>query len=367
MIKTHAHRLFAAACLVLTGMFLLSSCSRRGGSAQAANALKAPGQTILAEVNGRQITQQEIDDQIGSPIYTLEDKAYQMRKAALNRLIVNMLVEEEARKGGTSVEEVKRRHGAPAAEVPDEQVNQIYSIQSARFTNLSEDEAKRQIKAALTARSQNSWYEKYLGELNASGAVSVLLQPPPLPRVNVKADGPSKGSADAQLLLVEFSDFQCPACKQASSVVRQLVADYGDRLRVVYKHMPLGIHKDAFGAAQAAVCAGEQGKFWEMHDLLFASNSLAEPALESDAAKLGLDADRFTQCMASEESRAVVQQDIKEAQSAGISGTPSFVLNGRLIKGGKRIEDFRALLDEELRRAAAGDNSRQAESALFVR
>ena len=187
-----------------------------------------------------------------------------------------------------------------------------------------------------------------------SGQVSILLQPPPSPEIHVNTAGPYKGSQDAPVVLVEFSDFQCPACKQASGVVRQLAADYGDKLKVVYKHMPLTMHKQAFPAAQAAVCSGEQGKFWEMHDLLFALTDLSGSALQSYAAKLGLDADKFAQCMASEESRAAVESDLKEGQAAGISGTPSFVLNGRLLKGGRRVEDFKALIDAELQRAGGG-------------
>src|SRR5947209_5916204 len=113
------HYRAAAACFLAAAIITLSACDRHAKSSQGAHAAASPAAAVVAEVNGHQITQRDVDNQIGAPIYALEDKAYQMRKAALDKLIVDMLVEDEAKKSGVSVDEIKRHHGAAVIEVSD--------------------------------------------------------------------------------------------------------------------------------------------------------------------------------------------------------------------------------------------------------
>jgi protein-disulfide isomerase len=129
--------------------------------------------------------------------------------------------------------------------------------------------------------------------------------------------------------VVEFSDFQCPFCSRATSTVAEVERKHPSDVRVVWKHLPLSFHPNAMPAALAAEAAREQGKFWEMHDKLFANQaSLSEAAYEQYARELGLDLARFRASRASPSTRKRVEEDMAAAAAAGVTGTPTFVVNG---------------------------------------
>lgn len=141
---------------------------------------------------------------------------------------------------------------------------------------------------------------------------------------------PSRGSPMAQVTIVEFSDFECPYCGRAHPILQQVLNEFEGRVRVVFKHFPLSMHPRAMPAARAAVAAGNQGKFWEMHDLLFEhQRQLEDEDLERYAVQLGLDLDRFRADMASAETQRRIERDKQEGQRIGVEGTPSFFVNGR--------------------------------------
>jgi predicted DsbA family dithiol-disulfide isomerase len=151
-----------------------------------------------------------------------------------------------------------------------------------------------------------------------------------------------KQQASASLVTItEFSDFQCPYCKRAASVVEQVRQTYGERVKVVFKQMPLPMHKNAFKAAQAAVYAREQGRFCEYHDRAFAASDLSVDALNRIAEEVGLQQDEFSQCLNSQTSRAEVEKDLVDAERLGVSGTPTFFINGKAGKGANTFESLK--------------------------
>jgi protein-disulfide isomerase len=172
--------------------------------------------------------------------------------------------------------------------------------------------------------------------------------------VNVDATGPSRGPADAKVTVIEFSDYQCPFCKRAEPTVQALLQKYPTQVRLVYRHMPLdGLHPRARAAAIAAVCAEQQGKFWEYHDALFQNQqALSDTDLDKYAADLGLDAGKFKTCRQDPATETRVNTDAAAARQAGLTGTPAFFVNGILISGARPIEDFTRWIDQEL--AASG-------------
>lgn len=340
--------------LCLAGLAAAAGCY--GSRRLAASTAYEADANVLAVVNGRRITAAEVDERVGSQLYGLRQKLYQLRMSALKSMIDDLLIEEAARARGVSQEELRKELTSADGEVAQEQVDAVYTAQAGQFANIESDAAKQQIRARLEKRARLGQLEKYLTDLRRQGVVEVFLQPPDAPRVNVGSEGPAKGSPQAPVVIVEFSDFECPACKKAGGVLRRLVAEYGDRVRVVYRHLPLSIHKQAFAAAQSSVCADRQGRFWEMHDLLFsaASGGLSDDALRGYAAQLGLDARAFDDCMASEESRAAVLKDQQDAHAAGIRSTPTFVVNGKLAQSGMSAAEFKALVDRELQGREGG-------------
>jgi protein-disulfide isomerase len=180
-------------------------------------------------------------------------------------------------------------------------------------------------------------------------------RPDPNRRYTVNVEGaPSLGPASAPVTLVEFSDFQCPFCSRVGPTLKQIRETYGDQVRLVFKHLPLDMHRDAPGAHAAAEAAGRQDKFWEMHDKIFENQrELNAEKYKQYATELGLDVAQFEKDVASSEVKARVDADKREAASLGATGTPSFFINGRYLSGARPFEAFKEIIDAELE--AKGD------------
>jgi protein-disulfide isomerase len=160
---------------------------------------------------------------------------------------------------------------------------------------------------------------------------------------------PALGPDTAKVTIVEFSDFQCPYCSRVYPTLQRLRQEYGDDVRIVFKHMPLSIHSKAPGAHAAAEAAKLQGKFWPMHDELFAGQRLLSDAqYEAWALEIGIDVEQFKRDAASEAVKQRVQSDLAEAEKLGVTGTPAFFINGRFLNGAVPYEQFAAIIDEEL-------------------
>jgi protein-disulfide isomerase len=166
----------------------------------------------------------------------------------------------------------------------------------------------------------------------------------------------ARGPASATVTLEEFSDFQCPACGGLEPALRSVVKDYGDRIRLVFRNFPLQMHKYAFIAARAAEAAGQQGKFWEMHDMLYDNqkewSDSMEPRVQFDAyaTRLGLDVQRFRNDMARQELAERINADLQRGNTLGVKGTPTVYLNGREMVPGRLVteQDLRREIDAAL-------------------
>jgi protein-disulfide isomerase len=171
-------------------------------------------------------------------------------------------------------------------------------------------------------------------------------------RQHIPLAGVPKGAASAPITIVEFADFQCPFCGRATETIDQVFKEYLGRVRFYVRHSPLPFHPDAPLAAEAALAAEEQGKLWDMHDKLMASQrNLAREDLERYAQAIGLDMGKFTQALDAQSHQARIDQDIALAEKVGARGTPTFFINGRKLSGAQPIEAFKAVIDEELARA----------------
>jgi len=185
----------------------------------------------------------------------------------------------------------------------------------------------------------------------APAAPPVAAAPAPGAKVDVtlRADDPAKGSAKAPVTVVVFSDFQCPFCSRVEPTLKQVEQAYGDKVRIVWKHKPLPFHPHAMPAAEAAEAAREQGKFWQMHDKMFAAQAELSPAAyEKWASELGLDVARFKASIASGRNKGRIEADDKLATSLGISGTPTLVVNGEKVVGAVPYETLKAAIDRSL-------------------
>ena len=163
------------------------------------------------------------------------------------------------------------------------------------------------------------------------------------------AGSPAKGPEGAKITLIEFSDFQCPFCNRVTPTLEQVRKVYGDDVRIVFKHLPLRIHPQAPLAHAAAEAAKSQGRFWEMHDLIFANQrELREDKYIEYAGQIGLDVDRFKRDLKSRELKQRVDADVAEAARLGVTGTPGFFINGKFVSGAKPFSEFKRHIDAEL-------------------
>jgi len=179
--------------------------------------------------------------------------------------------------------------------------------------------------------------------------------PAAIRKVDVPADSPAKGGkAGAKVTIVEWSDFQCPFCSRVVPTLKQIEDTYGDNVKVVFRNQPLPFHNNAKGAAEAGMAANEQGKFWQMHDKMFANaQALDRASLEGYAQEIGLDVGKFKAALDSGKFTKRVEEDSAAGMAVGANGTPTFFINGREFVGAQPFEAFKNVIDEEIKKADA--------------
>jgi protein-disulfide isomerase len=165
---------------------------------------------------------------------------------------------------------------------------------------------------------------------------------------------PTKGGAQAKVTIDEFCEIECPYCRSVQPTLQKILDTYGDEVRIAWKHRPMPMHRNSALAAMAAEAAQDQGRFWQMHDKLFASQgALDRASLERYAAELGLDMPRWKATLARPQTGALIDADAQEAGRFAVDGTPSFFVNGRFMAGAQLFEAFKAVIDEEIKKADA--------------
>ena len=313
--------------------------------------------TVVASVNGVEITLKQVDDSVAARIYPLQQQLYAIRKATLENLVTSKLLEKEAAARKISIDELRRQLTAGEINVTRAQVEEAYVQNASFFASMSPDEARERLRLDLENQARMKHYRAGLEALRKKWAVKLSFAPPPF--VTELDDGvsPVKGAAKPLVTIVEFSDFECPYCSQVQTALRQVMENYGKDVRLVFKHLPLEGHRNSIPAARAAYCAGEQDRFWQFHDALFASRNLSPVMFEEIATDLGLGMDQFRACLSSEHSRSAVVKDIETARLFRIESTPSFIVNGKPIKGAVGFADFQKIIERELGQRAGQTQS----------
>ncbi len=306
----------------------------------------------IATVDGQAITEEELMTAAQGQLRSLRDQEYQIKRQALDNLISQKILEAEAKKKGVTTDKLLEQEvDAKVPEATDAELRAVYAVQRDKFGKPFE-ESKIQLQSTLkNARIQQARQE-YTTHLREQAKVAVLLSPP---RVQVAADPARlRGNPNARVMIVEFSDFQCPYCRQAEATVKNVLAKHEGVVALSYRDLPLtSLHPMAMGAAEAGRCAGEQGKFWELHDAMFADQAgLDHNGLVAKATKLGLDQKQFEACLTGEKYKTQIQQDSQEANRFGINGTPAFFINGVFLNGAQPEAVFEKAIKDELETVA---------------
>jgi protein-disulfide isomerase len=349
MIRRHA-----SAPLLL--LLVCLACSRGEQAAQPAPAGEAPSSAgsgeVAAEVDGVTITTDQVDDWIKEDLFRRNasnpSELFELRQSALDAMITERVVDAEASKRGISADEVIAQEVAALGPVTDAEVKAFFDEHEQQLGGATLDQVGPRIRDFLTQRREADARRA----LREKATVVIQLEPP---RVEVAADGPSRGPDDAPITIVEFSDFQCPFCRRAVPTLHEVMEKYPGKVRIVYRNLPLGSHGRARPAAEAALCAGEQGQFWAYHDLLFQNQrQLEDEDLARYAGEVGIDTDKFKACVDEKRFDSRVNADMEAARAAGVTGTPAFFVNGIMLSGAKPAGDFYRVIDAELARLGSG-------------
>ncbi len=277
---------------------------------------------------------------------------YQHRRQSIDQLVGDFLIDEAAKKAGVAREkyledELTKRRGA----ITEADIQRVYDDNKDRVGASTLEDLRQSIVTFITRNRDGQNLALLVDELKAAGPPVTVALDPPRYEVPIADHDPSRGPADAPVTIVEFSEYQCPFCARVTPTLREIEQKYPGKVRIVFKDFPLPNHAEAPKAAEAAHCAGEQGKYWELHDRLFANQrQLQVPELKAHAKAVGLDQAAFDQCLDSGKHAANVQTDLDLGSGMGVQSTPTLYINGRVVTGAQPLNVFTSIIDEELAR-----------------
>ncbi len=299
---------------------------------------------VVANVGGVKVTMAELEQQESAKLLSAHYQYYQAQVKALNDLVDKKLLEQKAKSESLTVDQLVDRDIKSQVTDPTEDQLKVY------YEGLETDQPYEAVRGKILDQVRMLRTQKaraaYLKTLRVQTTVYITLAPP---RANVDTQNAQMlGPEKAPVTLVEFADYECPYCQKVAADVKKLQADFGDRVAFMYKDFPLPMHSRAEKAAEATRCASKQGKFWEFHDELFHSKELDVDQLKAQARALKLDSADFDKCLDSGEEAAAVEKDRKEGTRLGISGTPSFFINGHFLSGALDYATLRQIVEQQL-------------------
>lgn len=314
-------------------------------AAEVQSGVSATTGPVVVEVDGAKLSASDVERKRSGSLFQARNTFYQAERKAVEEFIDEYLLEKQAEKEHLTVPQLLERHVASTLpKDPSEESLRLY------FEGVNTAESYETVRPQILEHIRTARMEKaktaYVKGLRSQATIAMHLPVPRVP-VNMK-DTPMRGPADAKVMIVEYADYECPYCQTIQPVLETVQSEYKGKMAFAYKDVPLPMHSHAEKAAEAAHCADKQGKYWEYHDKLFESKQLDVSQLKEHAKALKLDTNAFNKCLESGEYADLVKAQLNEAQGFQIQGTPSFFINGRYFGGGLTVEQFRAVLDEEL-------------------
>ncbi len=354
-----------ATALVGLGLYACNTPAEpSGGTAVAAPAAAAAAtggtapDTVVATWNGGTVTYGDLADELGVKLIQIEveylTNKYQTESQGLDQMVMTKILEAEAAAQGKADVDalLKEEVESKVAEPTEAELREFYVVMQRQLRGAAFEDVKDRLAMEVMRRKQSERFAEYIDGLKGKYGVKTTLPAPDLPRIPVSVDDdPSIGPADAKVTIVQFAEFQCPYCGKAGESVDKVLETYGDDVRMVFRDFPLSFHPRAIPAAVAANCAGDQGKYWEMHDKLMSNQRALEDAdLTAHAEALQLDLTKWNTCRQDPAQTAEVMKDFEDGSAVGVSGTPAFFINGIMISGAQPFEEFKRIIDAELGR-----------------
>jgi protein-disulfide isomerase len=336
---------------ILLPPFAAAQTSPSTQSTQATQAKSAaPASQPVALFDGEPIYETQFPSNEQSQLQRMMLQVYGVKRRALQTVLDRMLVEAAAKKKGVSPDELfKAEVDSKVPDPTEEQVSAYYQSHQGQITQ-PYDEVKEKLRENLKTleiqKARLAYVQGLLQQALNDGDLVVTLRPP---KIDVSPDSTRlRGNPNAPVTIVEFSDFSCPYCRKAEATIYELLAKYPDKVKLGYRDFPLRqMHPQAQLAAEASRCAGEQEKYWEYHDLLFANgDKLSRDDLIADARTLKLDEQKFDACLSSGRFKPQIESDVQLGMRSGVISTPAFFVNGVFLDGAQPLEAFEKIIKE---------------------
>lgn len=327
---------------VFLGLFMLS------GAALLLHAADS-SKKVLAKVGNTELTEDQMREDMGMQLYQAENNLYMVQKGWIDQRAQNILFDQAAKDAGLSRKDWEARE--IDAKVPPPDMNQAQQL-AGRYIRpgVSSTETLKMAQDFLVGQGKVMRRNQVYSELQQKTPISVMVMKPEAPHINVTyaADDPVRGNPKAPVTIVEFTDFQCPYCKRSQDTLKQVEQTYPKDVKLVARMYPLPFHNRAKPAAEAAMCAKEQGKYWEYREKLFDKQELEDADFQRYAQEVGLNSKKFNKCLADNKYDARIASDIADGQKFGVSGTPAFFVNGEMINGAQPFPAFQTAIDSAL-------------------
>lgn len=344
---------------VYTGAFVVVviiaavSCTRDAKSGPKYIFKKPPKQGVVAEVLGKEVSEAELFKGAENELYEAQMRLHELKMDQLRAYVLKSLMKSHPKRKNLSNDEFLNQVIARGVKVSEKDIAAFVKEKGIAKRNVTAGFKKRVRKFILKQKKRDA-IDVWVARQTAKNPVKVYFAKPMPPVFEIDIKGaPFKGGVDAKVTVVKFSDFQCHYCRDGVTILNQLHKKYGNKIKIVFKQFPLSFHSQAKIAGRASLCAGDQEMrhFWRYHDTLFANQAkLSRPGLKFLAKELGLDTERFNRCLDSSKFADQVEQDLKDGRLVGVKATPTFFINGRIVRGIEPIEVFIKIVEEELAR-----------------
>jgi protein-disulfide isomerase len=338
---------FLTVSICLAVVFAFTACPSKTN--KSGDTMPGDGAGVAAVVNGKTITIAQLDTAAKSQLQKVKGEIYKVRKRQLDELIEETLIEEAAKKQNMSVDAYLDKEVNSKVQDPTEQeIKALYEARKARIGRKF-DEVKGQLAEYLQRTRMARARNELIMKLRKAADVKIDLQPP---RVEIDLTGiPIMGDKDAEIVIVEFSDYQCPFCKRVRPTIWRLMEEYKGKIAYAFVDFPLSFHKEAQKAHEAGHCAADQDKYYEYNKILFEhQRGLKVKDLKKYASELKLNQKKFDKCLDSGKYKDKVAKSVQKGVNAGVSGTPAFFINGIMLSGAQPYESFVEVIEAETKR-----------------
>lgn len=305
-------------------------------------------QKIVANVEGTKITEKDLAGVIKTQAPRLEMELYQVKRDGINKLIEKLLIEQEAEKDGKTPEAYLNEYLAENMKEPtDEEIEEFYRFKKKESGFKDSEKAKKHVAEFLRLSRKQAARKRLIKELNRKALVDISLE---RPRIEVGVGNSLiKGPKDAPITIIEFSDYESLSSSKVRKVIKKIMKAYPREIRYVFKDYPLHPPRNKPPIHEVAHCAGDQGKYWKMHEILFDNQrALSAPFLRGYTRRVGLDLDKLDKCLEEGTHSETVSKSINEGNTLGISKSPTFFVNGLFIPEPPSFGDLRKIIEAEL-------------------